>query len=97
MLRAQSSSKIFLDLSSKKIHKEFSKIHLEQAKKFGVPPTRLAPSWGKKNRNLILSAGFSAYERYWCEKKLGMNLDFKKCFFEKKTREIFKLKKRTTK
>lgn len=98
MLKAQSSTKCFLDSKSKRIHQEFSKIHLEKAKKFGVPPTRLAPSWGKKNRNLILSASFSAYEKYWCEEKLGTNLNFKNLVSERKTLEILKLKesKRST-
>jgi len=94
MLKAQSSTRCFPDSNSKRVHKEFSKIHLEKAKKFGIPPTRLAPSWGKKNPNLILSASFSTYEKYWCEEKLGTNLKFKKMASERKTVQFLKIKRK---
>lgn len=81
------TKKYFQSSEEHQLHKQFSYLHFPVIKRNLVTPTRLAPSWAKKNANLIASEGMM-YFRHWAGR--GHNLrDADYLFKAKKTDVLF--------
>ena len=87
MLTFMKTRKIFISGEDRVIHREFSGLHLRESKKLGQPPTRLAPSWAKANRNLIEQRN-KTYETYWLGHNDKTNLEIKELIRARKTKNI---------
>jgi len=90
MLKFVKTGKKFPSSVDRHLHREFSKLHLIESKKLGQPPTRLAPSWARANRNLIEN---SSYDYYWLGPKMKSQMDFKTIIHARETKNILMSKR----
>ena len=68
MLTYLENGKYFQSSEERVLHKVFSKSHFYEIKKQLATPTRLAPSWAKKYRELISENSQKTYKIYWSGK-----------------------------
>lgn len=87
MLGCLQSKKAFSNRQALVLHRAFSKIHLKSSKKLGHPPTRLAPSWAKANKSLLVSPD-GLYEKFWLDSATKENMDLQDLFQERQTKKI---------
>ena len=87
MLTFMRTRKLFISGEDRVIHREFSGLHLRESKKLGQPPTRLAPSWAKANRNLIEQRN-KTYKTYWLGHNDKTNMEIKELIHARKTKNI---------
>ena len=64
MLTYLDTQKYFQSNEEYQIHRRFSSLHFKSLKKTLITPTRLAPSWAKKNRSLLFAESIN-YCKHW--------------------------------
>jgi putative glycosyltransferase (TIGR04372 family) len=87
MLSYLDTKKYFQSSEEHELHKQFSIWHFSIIKKKLVTPTRLAPSWAKKNQDLLVAQSIM-YSKYWTG--IGSHqISVDDCFNRKKSEVLF--------
>lgn len=99
MLVFLKTGKYFQAKEEKVLHKKFSALHYNTAKRALVVPTRLAPSWAKKYSSLISNTTTARitsqkiYNDFWQRHEHDEYL-FETMFKAKETKNLFRVKKK---